>query len=116
MNIRAIKVVTLLIVSVLYWQTAVESTGAREPWDAPSYWSFWYPVSLGMSAVAGFVFRPNGWWAGLLLTFAQLPVMWFNTGTGPLLVVGIVFLAALAIPAITVSYVTSRVADRLRPG
>jgi len=112
MNFRTIKVLTLLIVGSLYWQIAVQVTGASEPWDAPSYWSFWYPVSLGMSAVGGIVFRPGSWWVGLLLTFAQLPIMSLNSGIGSLMVVGILFLAALAIPAVALSYLSGWIADR----
>lgn len=112
MNVRAIKVFMLLIVGCVYWQIAAEMTGASEPWDAPSYWSFWYPVSLGMSVVAGVLFRPGAWWVGALLTFAQLPIMFLNTGAGPLMAVGILFLAALAIPAMALSYLGGWIADR----
>lgn len=115
MNVGVIKVLGLLVASCLYWQIAAQTTGVHEPWDAPGYWYFWYPASLAMSAGAGLLFRVNGWWPGLVITFSQLPVMWLNTGIGPLVVFGIVFLGALAIPAMALSYLTGWIADRRRP-
>ncbi len=98
MSSRAVKVLALLFVSGLYWQVVCQVTGVREPWDADAYWRVWYPLSLALAAFAGYVFGKDGWLAGGILTFAQLPVMWINNGTGPLIAVGVLFLCVLAVP------------------
>lgn len=106
MPIRLIQTFVLLLIGGLYWQTVVWVTDTTEPWDAPAYWRLWYPISLIMSALAGPFFKQCPWQAGLLLTFAQLPIMWLNSGTGPLMIVGLMYLLALAIPAMALSQVT----------
>jgi hypothetical protein len=114
MNNGPTKVLVLLVCSVLYWNFVCWVTGSREPWDADAYWRFWYPASLGLSAVAGLVLKNRGWMAGLILTFAQLPVMWINTGTGPLLVIGLMTLCILAVPVVAISALTGWFAARPR--
>jgi hypothetical protein len=114
-NINVMKVVALLIISGLYWQLACQVAAVKEPWDAAAYWTIWYPVSLPVSALAGLFFKPRAWWAGLLITFAQLPIMWLNNETGPLVAVGIVFLFVIAIPAIAASAITARIANHAYP-
>ena len=106
MPIRLIQMSVLLLAGGLYWQTVVWVTGANEPWDAHAYWHLWYPISLLMSAFAGPFVRQSPWQAGLLLTLAQLQIMWLNSGVGPLMVFGLAYLLALAIPAMAISQIT----------
>lgn len=114
MDTRAPKILILLIVGGMYWQIICQTNGATEPWDTEAYWPLWYPLSLMLSAVAGFFFKNDGWLAGAILTFMQLPVMWFNNGVGALLVVGLLLLCILAVPAVAISLMTGRFGARVR--
>ncbi len=108
MKLRMVQVFVLAVVGVLYWLFVSHVSGAKEPWDAAGYWSIWYPGSLLLSAVGGFGFGRRGWSAGAIVTVAQLPVMGVNTGFGGLLIVGVAFLAILAVPAVMLSALFGR--------
>ena len=105
MTARSIQPLALLLVSLLYWQLVSQFSGAKEPWDADGYWRIWYPGSLVISALSGFLLGRRGWLAGMIVTFAQLPVRWVNTGFGGLLMVGATILCILAVPAVAVSMI-----------
>ena len=115
MTARLIQPLALLLVSLLYWQLVSQFSGAKEPWDADGYWLIWYPGSLALSALSGFLLGRRGWLAGMIVTFAQLPVMWVNTGFGGLLMVGATILCIVAVPAVAVSMIGGRLA-RFRAG
>ena len=53
--------------------------------------------------------------AGVILTFAQLPVIWLNAGTISLWVIGLAMSCILAVPAVAISAFTGWFAARLRP-
>ena len=118
MKRRTVQVFVLAVISMLYWLLVSHVSGAKEPWDAAGYWLIWYPGSLLLSAVGGFAFGRRGWSAGAIVTVAQLPVMWVNTEFGGLLIVGVVFLAILAVPAVMLSALFGhlRVASRRNAG
>ncbi|BBC70987.1 conserved hypothetical protein [Altererythrobacter sp. B11] len=105
----------MMIGGAAYWFLVTKVTGAAEPWDAETYWSVWYPVSFILSALGGLLLKRRGWLAGMMLTFAQLPVMWLNTGSGPLWLIGIIMLCALALPVSIVSAVSGWIAARPQP-
>ncbi len=114
MRALLMKLLALVLASGLYWQLVCEVTGAQEPWDSDGYWTLWYPISLALAAVVGYFLSSHGWLAGVIITFSQLPVMWINAGTGPLLAAGLLFLCILAVPAAAVSFIAGRVAMRTR--
>ncbi|TCP83619.1 hypothetical protein C8J42_1181 [Sphingomonas sp. PP-CE-1A-559] len=114
MNTGLLKIYILMVFSVLYWSFACWVTGTNEPWDADAYWRSWYPASLCLAGIAGLMFKGRGWMAGAILTFAQLPVMWMNTATGPLLPAGLMVLCLLAMPAVAISASSGWLAVRLR--
>lgn len=97
------KALSLLVFSILYWQFVCWLTRTVEPWDADTYWRVWYPMSFFVAALVGVSFKARGWMAGAILTFAQLPVMWLNTGTSYLWPVGVIFASVLAIPVVAIS-------------
>jgi len=111
MKTRTIRLFALLLVSAMYWQLVSRWSGVAEPWDADGYWHLWYPVSLALSAVAGFVLRSRWGLAGAVVTVAQLPVMAVHAQPGALMIGGVMILCILAIPAAAVS----ALAGRLRP-
>jgi hypothetical protein len=104
-----------LLIGLIYWQLVCLWAGVSEPWDAKAYGVF-YAVSLGLSALLGPVFPSRAWLAGVLLVFAQLPVMVAKEGLdfGPLLPVGLAFLVLMAIPASLVSVLAWRIRVRRR--
>lgn len=114
MNALSVRVFILLIVGDVYWQIVAQVTGAREPWDADAYWYLWYPISCFLAAVAGISFRKNGWLAGGIITFSQLPILWLNNGEGSLMAVGLLFLTLLAVPTVALSTLTGWCAVRVR--
>ena len=109
------KIPVLLVSGVLYWLFVRWVTGAAEPWDADAHWRLWYPSSLGLAALAGAAFKTRGWMAGVILTFAQLPVIWLNAGTISLWVIGLAMCCVLAVPAVAISAFTGWFAARSRP-
>lgn len=114
MRLQTTKAVALLIVSGLYWHLVCRTAGVAEPWDGEAYWRLWYPFSCVLAAAGGYRLGRQGWRAGGLVTFAQLPVMWFNGGTGSLLAAGLLILCLLAIPATVIAALAGRFATRVR--
>lgn len=114
MPMRYFQGPAIFVLGGLYWQFVSRIGEAAEPWDADAYWRLWYPLSLALSALAAFALRRRHAMAGVLITFAQLPVMWINNGIGPLVAVGVVMLCGLAIPAALISMLAGRFAASLR--
>ncbi len=109
------KIPVLLVCSMLYWHSVCWVAGVTEPWDADAYWRLWYPASLGLAALTGAAFKRRGWMAGAILTFAQLPVIWLNTGSSSLWAFGLAIAWVLAVPAVAISAFTGWFAARSRP-
>ena len=113
--LKHILVVVLLVgLGTSYWRVGCELTGASEPWDGASYWSVAYPVSLVLSGGAGLLLQRRGWLAGLIITFAQLPVLLVNSGGDPLWAVGCLLLCVPAVPAAAISAACGRLSVHLR--
>lgn len=114
MKTSTIRFFALLFVSAMYWQLVSQWSGVAEPWDAGGYWRLWYPVSLALSAVAGFVLRSRWGLAGAVVTGAQLLVMAVHAQPGALMLGGMMILCILAIPAAAVSALAGRLRARAR--
>ncbi len=81
------------------WFAAALSSGKREPWDGAAYWSVAYPVAIGLAGVLGFVFPERPWRWALALFLAQFVAMCLRNGElGNLWPLGLLLLAALAVP------------------
>lgn len=93
-------------VGLAFWECANVILGTQEPWDSPDYLNF-YLISLGICAAFGYLFPERPWRWGLIIIFAQLPVMIFHAGHGPLLVMGLAFLTVQAMPAMITATATS---------
>jgi hypothetical protein len=111
---RVASAFSLLVVGGLYWLIVREVAGVNEPWDSSAYWHLWYPVCLSLSATAGYFLKQDGWLAGPVLVFAQLPIMWLNSEPDALLMLGLFLLCILAVPAVAVSFVAGTLAMRVR--
>ncbi len=111
---RHTGILATLVISAAYWQFVCHQTGRAEPWDAASYWLIWYPGSFGLAAVAGMFANSRKWLPGVIVTLAQLPVMWANNGFGGLVVLGLPVLCALAIPPAGISALSGWLAATIR--
>lgn len=109
-----ISILAALVVGGIYWKLFIQMTGVREPWDASSYWSVGYPISLVISALAGRLFKAHAWLGGALITLVQFPIIMFDNETGPLWPVGLVFLIVFSIPCAAVSAFTGGFLARSR--
>ncbi|MEG3168591.1 hypothetical protein U1737_10375 [Sphingomonas sp. LB3N6] len=108
------KFLSLFAGGILYWQCVSQITGAKEPWDADGYWHVWYPVAFGLAAISGTALRRRGWTAGVGLSLAQLPVMWWDIGTAASWAIGLAMACLLSIPLAAVSALTALLAARAR--
>lgn len=115
MLFRSVLLAAISAFALLYWQMVCDVTGANEPWDSADFLTTWYPVALAASAVSGFWLRLWGWSAGVIIIFAQLPVMLLNSGTGPLLIVGLFLLVGFAFPAALLSTAAGQIATLIAP-
>lgn len=103
------------VVSLFFWAVVSAVTGTKEPWDLANYWTIIYPAALALSAIFGAVLKSVQWSAGAIVMFAQIPVVLVISGASPLLGVGILYAAALSIPAITLSWLAGRLRQAYTP-
>ena len=75
MNQRLYEPTIVLLLAVIYWQIFCVIFDVQEPWDVPIYWVAAYPASIALSALAAWKMRTVGRTAGLVITFAQLPIL-----------------------------------------
>ena len=106
MQREPIRLLLVTIAGLAFWEWATIVLGVREAWDSPDYLSF-YLAALGLCAAFGYLFTERAWRWGLIIMFAQLPVMLVHSGTGPLMVVGVAFLTVMAVPAVAAATATS---------
>ena len=102
------------VVGLAYWAAVSGMTGGGEPWDAAAYWTLVYPGALLLSAILGFAMPVRAWLWGPIAVFAQVPVVIAVAGAGPLLLAGVLYAAALSIPAALVSAGAGWIRRRMR--
>jgi hypothetical protein len=111
------KLLVLLLVSLFYWGIVGQVSRVAEPWDAPSYWRLWVPLSFGIAALAGAWLGRRGWMAGAVVMLAQLlPVASSSGGERGLWAAGLAIAAVLAIPAMAVAALAGWLRTRRRSG
>ena len=93
------------------WACADVVTGKAEPWDAPNYWTVFYPLAVIGAALLGFVFPQRPWRWAVTLMLMQVVVM-TATGSGfGLLPLGIVMLLVLAVPGALAAMAAARLRE-----
>ncbi|GGK52824.1 hypothetical protein [Salinarimonas ramus] len=102
-----------LLLAIICWQMFCIAFDVREPWDAPAFWSVAYPASIAMSAVAGYLAR-SGWIVGLVVTFAQLPIIVVSNGLDATNLFAVAILAALSLPPAVAAASAARLAENKR--
>ena len=82
------------------WSAIAMFGERREPWDAASFWTVGYPLSLMLVAAIGELYPRRTWRWAAGVTFAQIPVMIARGADFTLLPLGMIMLAVLALPAV----------------
>ncbi len=106
-----IQLIIVMVASVVFWVAVHSALDTSEVWDSDGFvWA--YPSVIALAALFGAMFPryPILW--GLTAMFAELGVMLWQTGAGPLLLVGIFFLLVLAIFPVIAACAASRFAKR----
>ena len=93
------KHLLVFVIGIGLWVGANVAFETTEPWDSEFFLWVSYPLALAISAALGFAFPDLAWRWGLIIIFAQLPVMIVQSGTGPLIGVGVILLGLLSVPA-----------------
>ncbi len=108
-------VVIAAAAGIVLWLATSFAAGGREAWDAPGYWTVAYPVAIAICAVLGYLHpqRPGLW--ALVLFESQLVGMWIGSGEiGGLWPLGMLVLAAIALPGVAAAVLASRLRRRHR--
>jgi hypothetical protein len=93
-----------IVLGLTLWTVVAVAEMRLEPWDAPSFWTIYYPAAIGLSGVLGFVFPARPWRWAVLLMFMQLPIMVLGGSGFSLLPMGLILMAVLALPAVGLAY------------
>lgn len=109
---RGTPALAALAIGVVYWFAAGRLSDVAEPWDASGFWSIAYPGALLLAGLLGLAWPRHGWAWGAIVVLAQVIVVIATGGAGPLIAVGIVYAAVLALPAMLVAQVAGRIRAR----
>jgi hypothetical protein len=89
---------------LVLWSVAAVVELRVEPWDAPNFWTIYYPAAIALSGMLGFLYPHAPWRWALILMFMQLPVMILGGSGFSLLPIGLILMAVLALPGIGLAY------------
>jgi hypothetical protein len=91
------------------WFAGAAMTDKREAWDSGIYWSLFYPLAIGASALLGYLFPERPWRWAVTLFAAQFLAMVLRSGEiGNLAPLGLVMFAILSLPAIFAALLAAR--------
>jgi hypothetical protein len=109
---KPVRTFVVTLAGLTLWQLATIVLGA-EPWDSNGYVGF-YLGALGLCGLFGWLYTERPWRWGLLLIFAQLPVMLVQVEPDGLALAGVAYLSLLTLPAIMVALAASHVKQLYR--
>lgn len=116
MHLATIRAIAVIATGLAFWAFATLLLGKQEPWDSPVY-PVVYLASLGLSGAFGYMLPSRSWFWGVIVIFAQLPVMVLQTErAGPLIGIGLGLLALQAMPAALVAAAAAHLRISKRPG
>lgn len=116
MHLATIRTIGVTATGLAFWAFATLLLGTGEPWDSPVYPAV-YLASLGLCGAFGYMSPSRSWFWGVIVIFAQLPVMVLQTGrVSPMIGVGLGLLALQAMPAALVAVAASHLRTSKRPG
>ena len=96
--------VSAAVLGLLLWTIAAVVEMRVEPWDAPSYWTIFYPAALALSGLLAMLFPQRPWRWALTVMLMQLVVMAAGGSGFNLLPLGVILVAVLSLPAIGLAY------------
>lgn len=109
----AIAYVIAAAAGMALWFAGAEVSGRREAWDSGIYWAIFYPAAVLVAGVLGYLFPDRPWRWAVTLFAAQFAAMVLRDGElGNLFPLGLVAFGVLALPAIGVAAVGSRMKKR----
>jgi hypothetical protein len=92
------------LLGLALWSVAAVVELRVEPWDAPNFWTIYYPAAIALSGVLGFLYPQRPWRWALILMFMQLFVMTLGGSGFSLLPMGLILMAVLVLPGIGLAY------------
>jgi hypothetical protein len=93
-----------VVTGMVLWFAAMASSGKREPWDEPSYWSVVYPAAIIVSGLLGFFFSNRSWRWPLALFCGQFLAPTIRAGElGNLWPLGLLLFLVMSVPGIAVA-------------
>lgn len=106
----AISVVTGMVL----WFAAMTSSGKREPWDDPVYWSMAYPAAIVACGLLGFFFSNRSWRWPLALFCGQFLAMTIRAGElGNLWPLGLLLFPVMSLPGIAIAKLGGWLNDKI---
>jgi hypothetical protein len=92
------------LLGLALWTAATRFSQRTEPWDSLDYWTIAYPIAIALCGGLGFAFPDRPWRWALVLMLMQLPVMILGGSGLGLLPLGLVVMAALALPGLGLAH------------
>jgi hypothetical protein len=89
-----------LLSGTFVWIALSVTTGRKEAWDSPLYFSVGIPIVCAVSMVLAFFSPARSWRWGITPTAGQFLWMLVSQGPGNLLPLGIVAFGVLSVPSI----------------
>jgi hypothetical protein len=107
---RASTAYTIAVVAgMALWFVGAEVSGRRETWDSGIYWSLFYPLAIGASALLGYLFPERPWRWAVALFVAQFVAMVLRSGEiGSLAPLGLILFGILSLPAVFAAQLAAR--------
>jgi len=98
------------------WFAAMASSGRREPWDDPAYWSVVYPGAIIVSGLLGFFYSKRSWRWPLALFCGQFLAMAIRAGElGNLWPLGLLVFLVMSVPGIGVARLGEWLSGKISP-
>jgi hypothetical protein len=107
----AIRLAAVSAAGIIFWCCASAILATQEPWDSPDY-LVWFLGAICLAVVCGWAFDRRAWCWGPLIMFGQVPILLAHSGIGPLIGVGIGFIALQSIPACFASVAGAKAKQR----
>jgi hypothetical protein len=104
------------LAGLLLWSFAAALSGEREPFDAPGFWSLWWPLAIALSFGLGALLPRRSWAWSFVIMAMMAPVMILNGAGLSMMPPGLVLLAILAIPGAVAGRIGAAFRRRLAPG
>ena len=95
------------------WTVAAQITHRAEPWDAPVFWSVFYPMAIALAGALGFAFPDRPWRWAVVVLLMLIPVMLAGGAGLGLLPLGVALLLVLSLPAAGLATAAAWVRRRL---